>query len=791
MDLKRKISRTLRGVTFAAMVLLVASAKALAQNLPPPGAYQPIPNFTGVGAGLQFREAINERFSGAQPIAPTLVPITAAQLAAMPAINGGLLYCTNCQGNASCSSGGTGSVAFGMGGDWNCSLANAGGLNTVSNDTNVTGALSSGGTVLSLGWNGILPGSRGGTGCGAPVTYSALPASPVTGTTCTITDAPSCFVGTAITGGGSTTKCQITWNGANWMPAGGAAGVAGGVSNAVLYAANYSGATWAEQVEAASAALPSYGGTVDAQGLCSGTALATADETVPIGTSSKPIRLLLGPCTYPLGTNEMLAYQGAYVAGQGFEQTTISCTGPGTCIGFGNAAGNYGVTFEDFSVTSNSASGSRSIGINWSQLYQSQAWAVQVTGFDTGMNFGNGNTNVAAAYYDHIYNSHVGAWTYGYNFTASANQDSVTGGTVAQYTSGGAGILLAGQVDTVDNVDTENCTRPVEISGGYNVVRTGYANTFLIDSGAQNNVIFGTQGSVSDNSGNLSNWYETIGTGAWPPTQGALDWLGFSPSTAGIPEIGLFNNSNTLGEWKYGPGSIRETYSGNTGHAPFRVGGLGNYGGIGATGRVSTQPLVDPNAPTCTVIGTPGTATVKYAVQAQDFNGGVTLVSSDCTVTNAPNTLNGTNYIQVVWGSGQNYDGVELWHLVKNDTTAAETNGTPYTAFANGVWTADDNGSNLSFSPYTAPARNSTGDVTVAGSVTEGCAGQQALSSASPSTAAVSNTCITSSTNVIECTDCSGTGAPTGAIRCVPSAGSLAITGPNTITDTICWARLQ
>src|ERR1017187_7231749 len=58
MELRRKISRTLRGVTFAAVILLVASAEALAQNLPPAGAYQPIPNFTGVGAGLQFREAI-------------------------------------------------------------------------------------------------------------------------------------------------------------------------------------------------------------------------------------------------------------------------------------------------------------------------------------------------------------------------------------------------------------------------------------------------------------------------------------------------------------------------------------------------------------------------------------------------------------------------------------------------------------------------------------------------------------------------------------------------------------
>ncbi len=172
MDLKRKISRMLRGVTLAATILLVASVKAPAQNLPPPGAYQPIPNFTGVGAGLQFREAINDRFSGAQPIAPTLVPVTAAQLAATPAINGGLLYCTNCQGSASCSSGGSGAVAFGMGGDWNCNVANSGGLSSVTNDSNVTGTLSSGGTHLTIGWTGNLPVSRGGSGCPGGQSYS-------------------------------------------------------------------------------------------------------------------------------------------------------------------------------------------------------------------------------------------------------------------------------------------------------------------------------------------------------------------------------------------------------------------------------------------------------------------------------------------------------------------------------------------------------------------------------------------------------------------------------------------
>lgn len=120
-NLRRKISRTLRGVTFAAMILLVASEEALAQNLPPPGAYQPIPNFTGVRAGLQFREAINDRFSGAQPIAPSIASPAFANLP--PEQDGMLLFCKDCRNATPCVSGGSGAFAFGEGGLWSCAGA--------------------------------------------------------------------------------------------------------------------------------------------------------------------------------------------------------------------------------------------------------------------------------------------------------------------------------------------------------------------------------------------------------------------------------------------------------------------------------------------------------------------------------------------------------------------------------------------------------------------------------------------------------------------------------------------
>src|SRR5579863_6364510 len=112
MNLRQEILRA----TFAAMIMLGATAQAHAQNLPPPGAYQPIPNFTGVGAGLQFREAINERMSGAQPILPMVV---GPSFANMPAEQDGmLLYCKDCKRATPCAGGGSGAWARGNRGAW-------------------------------------------------------------------------------------------------------------------------------------------------------------------------------------------------------------------------------------------------------------------------------------------------------------------------------------------------------------------------------------------------------------------------------------------------------------------------------------------------------------------------------------------------------------------------------------------------------------------------------------------------------------------------------------------------
>ncbi len=93
------------------LALATMAAAAAAQ-------YQPIPNFTGIGAGFDFRQAINQRFSGAQPIAPEIVGLPFASLPAEQ--NGMILWCKDCQATTPCSTGGAGAWALGARGAWMC-----------------------------------------------------------------------------------------------------------------------------------------------------------------------------------------------------------------------------------------------------------------------------------------------------------------------------------------------------------------------------------------------------------------------------------------------------------------------------------------------------------------------------------------------------------------------------------------------------------------------------------------------------------------------------------------------
>jgi hypothetical protein len=198
--------------------------------------------------------------------------------------------------------------------------------------------------------------------------------------------------------------------------------------------------------------------------------------------------------------------------------------------------------------------------------------------------------------------------------------------------------------------------------------------------------------------------------------------------------------------------------------------------GINDAGQITTALLATPAAPAVTVNGTGGTTSYSYFCVGHDAAGGVTAASSAGTTSIGNATLSSSNFNTVTCGPQA---GIVTWDVLKTNTSTALAAGVS----GNGLAAVLDIGQTTS--AYTAPARNSTGDIVMAsGSVlSNGCKGTVALTPGSPSTATVSNSCVTTSCAPI-CTD--ETNA--NAIKCVPSAGALALTGPNTVTDTVSWA---
>jgi hypothetical protein len=163
MKSKRDWTGLARGAMVAFAVVL-ASAVALGQsppNLPPAGVYQPVPNYTGVDAGLQFRTAINDRFSGVQPISPAIVNLAIANL---PTEQDGLvIFCRDCQRTTPCVAGGAGAWALGERGVWRCSSgALEGDLNANGHKVAGLAAGSASGDTLAFGQSGAVLNTLGG-----------------------------------------------------------------------------------------------------------------------------------------------------------------------------------------------------------------------------------------------------------------------------------------------------------------------------------------------------------------------------------------------------------------------------------------------------------------------------------------------------------------------------------------------------------------------------------------------------------------------------------------------------
>ena len=305
----------------------------------------------------------------------------------------------------------------------------------------------------------------------------------------------------------------------------------------------------------------------------------------------------------------------------------------------------------------------------------------------------------------------------------------------------------------------------------------------LIAQGSMTNVIDGATGNngiITDldyvlNS-RLTNLIDTTGNMAWgsaatppyihvtKPEYGFIFGLNNNTITNNLASFNFQNwNIEGNGLAYYGPqnDSLQCATFGLCGHMPLHVSTLIPSAGITDYGPLSVNPLPTPAAPTVTVVGTPGSTTATYYVVAH-CGGGVTLPSAGTTITNAPDVLNGTNYVNVTVPT--TYSGwfgrTDLWScswdILKGDTVHSISTASTWPGQAPTNRDYSDKGG--AASAYITPTRNSTGDVSIGGALTIAnpigqASGGTGLGSAAAHTTLISTGSAWVAKNVPDCTD--------------------------------------
>jgi hypothetical protein len=119
--------------------------------------------------------------------------------------------------------------------------------------------------------------------------------------------------------------------------------------------------------------------------------------------------------------------------------------------------------------------------------------------------------------------------------------------------------------------------------------------------------------------------------------------------------------------------------------------------------HVAVNAIANPAAASIAVVGATGSTSYgPYFVVCHDINGGVTMPStSSNTLADGPSTLSGSDYIQVAWTGLAN---CASWDVLKSSTATSIATGLP-------AATTSFNDTGESTSAYTAPTRNTTGDL--------------------------------------------------------------------------------
>lgn len=500
------------------------------------------------------------------------------------------------------------------------------------------------------------------------------------------------------------------------------------IPNNTQYAAGFAGATADVKIAACLAALPSGGGTCDAQGLVGNQTIAA---TINIPANDK---LLLGNATFTVSSSitPVFTYNsGTSIIGSVFPKSFIQVSGTGAYTVFSALTSTAIMTLENIDVHGGANNTDGSIGIDLDNttnaLLINNAFANIQTGIKCGGSAGTyystfianqfggvlgtgedfeTNCNLNVSILDQVRSNSA---SYGWRFRTGSVTNEAISPDCEQLTVGDCLDFASGGGETVTNPYMEAS------KGGIKLESTALY-TYVTGSGHASSI--GVDGVINYGTADQTrNFINVTQTGLSPLYILATHYMlqsGSEMQYFTIDDDPIASGTAYL-EDIFTPGARPETSSGLTGHAGLRVGTLWSLGGNLLTGRTSTNQIATPSGLTCTPTCSGACATsYQYAVVCIDGNGGKTLKSSTATCSNNA-SLDTSDFNILTWTK---QDGCRTWDIVGNqDLIHSVTTNTSVTIPLSGgspgtVYSYKD--TNNAPASYTPPTRNSTGDLTLA-----------------------------------------------------------------------------
>jgi hypothetical protein len=463
-----------------------------------------------------------------------------------------------------------------------------------------------------------------------------------------------------------------------------------GNGTTVIDASLQAGADFGAKVNAAIAALPSTGGTVDARGLSGNQSFSENIDLSPVYVT---LLLPAGTINTPTG-NKILYGAGSNIIGRGWKATTITGNCATALVDMGTASnGATNVNMSDFSISNSYATG---IGLNLPNVLFS-TFARMGIGGAYAVVLGGPN----GAYYNSFYDNWIAGSIRALTVSGNANSNEFHGGRFDTEYAGTAVFIQLGafsnsfyhsdmETDAVGFIDQGQSTGIHDgyFEGNGYVTPTWQANTtynagqVILDgySGIELAICInyapscpGTSGTTAPSSWGTVNGQITV--------DGTVNWQRLVNSPDIVKEPGEHNEvvdgitNPSIIDLGRDPGTLYSTPQ----FAQFRNLTAGQHTNFGhfSIGGFHTANLALP-APVLNAVtaGGAATSTYSYALVCKLPGSGATAVSPFATITNAPNVLGEIEALPAIASSGGGYQAGDTVTITGGNNNATVTVGT-------------------------------------------------------------------------------------------------------------------